>query len=151
MGACIKQPQLLIITEYLPKGNLQKLLAKKDETLPWKLRVSMALDVAKGMAYLHGMVPPIIHRDLKSSNLLVDDGMHLKISDFGFSRVKEDTITMTLCGTVSHTAPEVIQGTHYTEKADIYGKLLLLLVLLLLLSLLLTHSHLVMPLFFGKS
>ncbi|RHY32467.1 hypothetical protein DYB32_002537 [Aphanomyces invadans] len=79
-------------------------------------------DTAKGMSYLHNFQPPILHRDLKSPNLLVDCHYAIKISDFGLSRVKAHVQTMTgNCGTVQWMAPEVLGNQKYTEKADVFS------------------------------
>jgi len=71
------------------------------------------------MAYLHSR--GVIHRDVKSSNMLVASDFTVKIGDFGFSRIKADNHTMTMCGTVAWTAPEIFQGSLYSEKADVYS------------------------------
>jgi serine/threonine protein kinase len=63
----------------------------------------------------------IVHRDLKPSNLLVDESWNVKVADFGFARIKEENATMTRCGTPCWTAPEVIRGEKYGEKADVYS------------------------------
>lgn len=76
--------------------------------------------MAAGMVYLHSR--SIIHRDLKSLNFLVDEHFIIKVCDFGASRVKADqAATMTTIGTPAWTAPEVLQGLEYTEKADVYS------------------------------
>ncbi|CAK4886466.1 unnamed protein product [Aphanomyces euteiches] len=80
------------------------------------------LHTAKGMSYLHNFEPPILHRDLKSPNLLVDCDYSVKISDFGLSRVKAYVQTMTgSCGTMQWMAPEVLGNEKYTEKADVFS------------------------------
>merc|ERR1711991_1037426 len=76
---------------------------------------------AKGMAYLHGYKPPIIHRDLKSLNLLVDTNWIVKITDFGLTTAKEASGTMTQCGTPQWMAPEVLRNEPYDYKADVYS------------------------------
>jgi serine/threonine protein kinase len=63
----------------------------------------------------------IVHRDLKPSNMLVDENMNVKVADFGFARIKEENATMTRCGTPCWTAPEVIRGEKYSEKADVFS------------------------------
>jgi serine/threonine protein kinase len=92
--------------------------------------ISMAYDVARGMAYLHAWSPPLIHRDLKSLNLLITDQNRLKITDFGMTRAKAviaggdqqlQTAMMTQCGTPYWSAPEVLQGKCYNEKVDVYA------------------------------
>jgi serine/threonine protein kinase len=86
------------------------------------LVLRFARDAARGMAYLHGARPPILHRDLKSANLLVDGAYTVKLSDFGLARVKSVAATMTGgLGTPQWTAPEVLSGTRYAESADVYS------------------------------
>jgi serine/threonine protein kinase len=76
----------------------------------------MAEDCALGMAYLHSLVPPILHRDLKSLNLLVNENWRIKIGDFGLSRIKAHAgETMTVCGTSAWQSPEVLDGKPYGE------------------------------------
>jgi serine/threonine protein kinase len=62
----------------------------------------------------------IVHRDLKPSNLVVDENWNVKVADFGFARIKEENATMTRCGTPCWTAPEIIRGEKYDERADVY-------------------------------
>ncbi len=73
------------------------------------------------MAYLHGLDPPFIHRDLKSQNILIADHWQVKICDFGMARVRSLGITMTKLGTLQWVAPEVLRDERYSEKADIYS------------------------------
>ncbi|KAK8486795.1 hypothetical protein V6N11_034352 [Hibiscus sabdariffa] len=80
MGAVYSQERLAIVTEFLPRGSLFKALHKNNQALDIKRRMRMALDVARGMNYLHHRNPPIVHRDLKSSNLLVDRNWNVKVS-----------------------------------------------------------------------
>ncbi|KAK9127647.1 hypothetical protein Syun_016444 [Stephania yunnanensis] len=93
MGAVTKSPHLSIVTEYLSRGSLYRLLHKSGarEVLDERRRLNMAYDVAKGMNYLHRRNPPIVHRDLKSPNLLVDKKYTVKVCDFGLSRLKANT------------------------------------------------------------
>merc|ERR1711959_295221 len=87
LAGSVSPPNFCIITEFVSPGNLQVVLRKKDEfELPWDLRVRMADDAGLGIAYLHSFDPPIMHRDLKSSNLLVTHDMRIKVADFGTSR-----------------------------------------------------------------
>ena len=75
----------------------------------------------RGMNFLHTHSPVIIHRDLKSLNLLVDSDWNVKVSDFGLSRFKVSTLMTGQCGTYQWMAPEVVRGHSYTEKADVYS------------------------------
>ncbi|PNX99069.1 serine/threonine-protein kinase CTR1-like protein, partial [Trifolium pratense] len=93
MGAVTTSPNLSIVTEYLPRGSLYRLIHRPSsgEILDSRRRLRMALDVAKGMNYLHCLKPPIVHWDLKSPNLLVDKNWTVKVCDFGLSRFKANT------------------------------------------------------------
>jgi len=115
---CMQPPNLCVITELMDKGSLGDVLASNVD-LTWTRRLAFARDTAVGLNYLHQN--QIIHRDVKSSNLLVNSDWTVKIADFGFSRIKAANQTMTQCGTVAWTAPEIFDGSHYTEKADIYS------------------------------
>ncbi|MCO5604688.1 hypothetical protein L7F22_058858 [Adiantum nelumboides] len=79
MGAVYSPQHLSIVTEFLPRGSLFRLLHKNTQRLDWRRRLLMVMDVARGMNYLHHRNPPIVHRDLKSSNLLVDKNWTVKV------------------------------------------------------------------------
>ncbi|XP_052142482.1 serine/threonine-protein kinase CTR1-like isoform X1 [Oryza glaberrima] len=125
MGAVTQPPKLSIVTEYLSRGSLYRILHKHGarENLDEKRRLSMAFDVAKGMNYLHKRNPPIVHRDLKSPNLLVDKKYTVKVCDFGLSRLKANTFlsSKTAAGTPEWMAPEVIRDEPSNEKSDVYS------------------------------
>lgn len=125
MGAVIQPPNLSIVTEYLSRGSLYRLLHKPGarEVLDERRRLCMAYDVANGMNYLHKRNPPIVHRDLKSPNLLVDKKYTVKICDFGLSRFKANTFlsSKTAAGTPEWMAPEVIRDEPSNEKSDVYS------------------------------
>ncbi|KAL9402003.1 hypothetical protein Peur_005852 [Populus x canadensis] len=123
MGAVTSPQRLCIVTEFLPRGSLFRLLQRNTTKLDWRRRVHMALDIARGMNYLHHCNPPIIHRDLKSSNLLVDKNWTVKVGDFGLSRLKHETYltTKTGKGTPQWMAPEVLRNEPSDEKSDIYS------------------------------
>eukprot|EP00250_Pteridium_aquilinum_P009803 c18948_g2_i1 orf=854-2389(+) len=123
MGAVISLEHLSIVTEFLPRGSLFRLLHRNTPGLDWRRRVRMALDVARGMNYLHHMNPPIVHRDLKSSNLLVDKNWTVKVADFGLSRLKHETYLRTVSGrgTPQWMAPEVLRNELSNEKSDVYS------------------------------
>ncbi|KAK2990233.1 hypothetical protein RJ640_014685 [Escallonia rubra] len=118
MGAVTSPQRLCIVTEFLPRGSLFRLLQRNTSRLEWRRRVLMALDIARGVNYLHHCSPPIIHRDLKSSNLLVDRNWTVKVGDFGLSRLKHETylITKTGKGTPQWMAPEVLRNEPSDEK-----------------------------------
>ncbi|KAI3687653.1 hypothetical protein L1987_81353 [Smallanthus sonchifolius] len=123
MGAVMSPQSLCIVTEFLPRGSLFRLLQRNTARLDWRRRVHMAIDIARGMNYLHHCHPPIIHRDLKSSNLLVDKNWNVKVGDFGLSRIKHETYltTKTGKGTPQWMAPEVLRNEQADEKSDIYS------------------------------
>ncbi|XVF76276.1 hypothetical protein PTKIN_Ptkin13bG0253200 [Pterospermum kingtungense] len=125
MGAVTQPPNLSIVTEYLSRGSLYRLLHKSGarEVLDERRRLSMAYDVAKGMNYLHKGNPPIVHRDLKSPNLLVDKKYTVKVCDFGLSRLKANTFlsSKTAAGTPEWMAPEVLRDEPSNEKSDVYS------------------------------
>jgi serine/threonine protein kinase len=92
IGACHRAPARCLVTEYCARGSLDKLLhGPTGAGLSLTKRVEFALDVARGMAALHSQRPPIIHRDLKTANLLVTSRMEVKVADFGLSRIKDAT------------------------------------------------------------
>ncbi|KAF8115331.1 hypothetical protein N665_0029s0166 [Sinapis alba] len=125
MGAVTQPPNLSIVTEYLSRGSLFRLLHKSGarEQLDERRRLSMAYDVAKGMNYLHNRNPPIVHRDLKSPNLLVDKKYTVKVCDFGLSRLKASTFlsSKSAAGTPEWMAPEVLRDEQSNEKSDVYS------------------------------
>ncbi|XP_052172673.1 serine/threonine-protein kinase CTR1-like [Diospyros lotus] len=125
MGAVTQPPNLSIVTEYLSRGSLFRLLHKPGarEALDERRRLSMAYDVAKGMNYLHKRHPPIVHRDLKSPNLLVDKKYTVKVCDFGLSRLKASTFlsSKSAAGTPEWMAPEVLRDEPSNEKSDVYS------------------------------
>ncbi|WVZ49702.1 hypothetical protein U9M48_001035 [Paspalum notatum var. saurae] len=123
MGAVASPERLCIITEFLPRGSLFRLLQKNSAKLDPRRRVHMAIDIARGMNYLHHHSPPIVHRDLKSSNLLVDKNWNVKVADFGLSRLKFETFlrTKTGKGTPQWMAPEVLRNEPSDEKSDVYS------------------------------
>ncbi|XP_050287530.1 integrin-linked protein kinase 1 [Quercus robur] len=128
LGAVTQSSPMMIVTEYLPKGDLRAFLKKKGALKPITA-VRFALDIARGMNYLHENKPPIIHRDLEPSNILRDDSGHLKVADFGVSKlmtVKEDrplTCQETSC---RYIAPEVYKNEEYDTKVDVFSFALIL-------------------------
>jgi len=120
MGACTKLPNLAIVLEYCSKETLWKLLQNKEIHLTWEDNRRIAVEIARGMNYLHTFAIPVIHRDLKSLNILMDEGYRPKIADFGWTRKVSDKMTGKI-GTYQWMAPEVIKSQKYTEKADVFS------------------------------
>jgi serine/threonine protein kinase len=114
-------PELCIITEFCQHGALSDLLLQQTVEMDFKLKLKCCLDAARGMEYMHSCNPVILHRDLKSDNLLVTSDWTVKVADFGLSRFRSDKKTMSQVGTPMWMAPEVILGEKYTEKADVYS------------------------------
>ncbi|KAK9805196.1 hypothetical protein WJX72_005376 [[Myrmecia] bisecta] len=120
IGACIAQPHMALVTQYCSRGSLYQLLHTPTLHLPFPTIVHMCLGAARGVLYLHRH--RILHRDLKSGNLLVDDTFTVKVADFGLSRVIQDFHTMTGgLGTYAWMAPEALTNQRYSEKADVYS------------------------------
>ena len=129
-GVIAEPKHLSIITEYCPGGNLHELLYKKKHIyLSWKIRKEFLLQIAIGMNYLHTNNPPILHRDLKSLNILLtndlkksNDITDIKIADLGLSVVNEKkNLSNERVGTCHWMAPEVINCQRYTTKSDVYS------------------------------
>ncbi|KAF9670058.1 hypothetical protein SADUNF_Sadunf13G0029000 [Salix dunnii] len=123
MGAVTRPPNLSIITECIPRGSLYRILHRPQCQIDEKRRIRMALDVARGMNCLHSSMPTIVHRDLKSPNLLVDKNWTVKVCDFGLSRLKHNTFlsSKSTAGTPEWMAPEVLRNEPSNEKCDVYS------------------------------
>ncbi|KAE8736468.1 Receptor-like serine/threonine-protein kinase [Hibiscus syriacus] len=103
-----KRRRMLLVYELMPNGNLQDALLRRKcpELMNWKQRFSIAVDIAKGLDYLHGLDPPIIHGDIKPSNVLLDQNFSAKIADFGLARLKSEDIRVEIAedyGSVAET------------------------------------------------
>ncbi|KAI4330000.1 hypothetical protein MLD38_028315 [Melastoma candidum] len=123
MGAVTRPPNLSIVTEFLPRGSLYRLIHRPNNQLDGRRRLRMALDTARGMNYLHNCNPVIVHRDLKTPNLLVDKNWVVKVCDFGLSRMKHSTFlsSRSTAGTAEWMAPEVLRNEPCNEKSDVYS------------------------------
>lgn len=120
IGACTKQPYMCIVTEYMPGGSLYEYLHKNHHTLTIPQLVQFAIDVCRGMEYLHKS--NIIHRDLKTANLLMDSDKVVKVADFGVARFLNQEGVMTAeTGTYRWMAPEIINHQPYDQKADVFS------------------------------
>ncbi|EEC68910.1 hypothetical protein OsI_37582 [Oryza sativa Indica Group] len=120
IGACTKPPQFCIITEYMSGGSLYDFVHKQHNVLDLPTLLKFAVDVCRGMCYLHQR--GIIHRDLKSANLLMDKDHVVKVADFGVARFQDQGGNMTAeTGTYRWMAPEVINHQPYDNKADVFS------------------------------
>lgn len=128
LGAVTQSTPMMIVTEYLPKGDLRACLKRKG-ALKSLLAVKFALDIARGMNYLHERKPDaIIHRDLEPSNILRDDSGHLKVADFGVSKllrvsktVREERPVPGQETSWRYVAPEVFKNEEYDTKVDVFS------------------------------
>ncbi|KAG0522031.1 hypothetical protein BDA96_07G002300 [Sorghum bicolor] len=119
-GACTKHPNYCIVTEYMPGGNIYDFLHKQNNFLELHKILRFAIDISKGMDYLHQN--NIIHRDLKSANLLLGYDQVVKIADFGVARLGSQEGQMTAeTGTYRWMAPEIINHKPYDYKADVFS------------------------------
>ena len=104
-------------------ADLFKLVNKSRIRVNWHIICQIALDAAEAVLYLHNFRPQILHRDLKSENLLLDANFRCKLSDFGLSRQFDIASpgSLTVCGSLLWVAPEIFRGEYYTDKVDVYS------------------------------
>ncbi|KAG6543660.1 hypothetical protein Mapa_014843 [Marchantia paleacea] len=121
MGACTIPPDVCIVMEFAANGSLYGVLHNPNIGIDMATVVRWASEAARGMNYLHTRNPPVVHRDLKSVNLLVDGDWHIKVSDFGLAMTKQSSYAYTQVGTWGWMAPEVLESAPYDEKADVYS------------------------------
>lgn len=126
MGVCVHEGQLHALTEYIPGGSLEQLLANKEEELPWTQRIQLTLGLAQGLDYLH--CRGYIHRDLTSKNILIkkedSHGYCGVLADFGLATKIPNPLSHEKLPTVGSPywmAPEVLNGQFYNEKADLFS------------------------------
>lgn len=113
---------LCMAMEYLSRGDLKAHLLDNGERLSWSRdKLQFALGIARAMQYLHARSPPMIHRDLKARNVLLTDEFEAKLIDFGVSRNYREYCMTVGVGTPYWAAPEVLEGTKYSERSDIYS------------------------------
>ncbi|KAH0617586.1 hypothetical protein JD844_015997 [Phrynosoma platyrhinos] len=132
LGICNEPDFLGIVTEYMPNGSLNQLLHEKNmyPDIPWPLRFRILYEIALGVNYLHNMTPPLLHHDLKTQNILLDSDLHIKIADFGLSKwrmvsmsLSRSEKSMSEGGTIVYMPPEDYDGSQKARasiKHDIY-------------------------------
>ncbi|CAF4016817.1 unnamed protein product, partial [Rotaria sp. Silwood1] len=129
IGACMENGKYALVMEYMSLGSLYKILHRDKLPLDWSERLSIALQTAKSINYLHKLQPSILHRDIKSLNFLLEkshEGYFVKVCDFGLAQTRSETtkktqLTDVLFCTFQWTAPEVLVLKAYTDKSDIYS------------------------------
>ncbi|PIA65282.1 hypothetical protein AQUCO_00100632v1 [Aquilegia coerulea] len=136
LGYCIHDETRFIIYELMQNGSLERQLhgPSHGSALTWHIRMKIALDTARALEYLHeNCNPPVIHRDLKSSNILLDSNFKAKISDFGLAVISgsQNKNNIKLSGTLGYVAPEYLLDGKLTDKSDVYAFGVILLELLM--------------------
>ncbi|XP_047963085.1 serine/threonine-protein kinase PBL34-like [Salvia hispanica] len=126
IGYCIEDDQRLLAYEFMPRGSLENHLFRRSLPLPWPIRMKIALGAAKGLAFLHEEAErPVIYRDFKTSNILLDAEYNAKLSDFGLAKDAPDEgkthVSTRVMGTYGYAAPEYVMTGHLTSKSDVYS------------------------------
>ncbi|XP_019456895.1 PREDICTED: serine/threonine-protein kinase PBS1-like [Lupinus angustifolius] len=129
IGYCADGDQRLLVYEFMPLGSLEDHLhdlPPDKEPLDWNTRMKIAAGAAKGLEYLHDKAnPPVIYRDLKSANILLDEGFHPKLSDFGLAKLgpvgDKSHVSTRVMGTYGYCAPEYAMTGQLTVKSDVYS------------------------------
>lgn len=129
LGVCIEPGHYSLIIEYMGLGSLYQMLRKENEKLDWPTRFSLVSQAAASIDYLHSLKPPILHRDIKSTNFLLSgskSAMILKICDFGLAKTRDETKRETgsikgIVGSLPWTAPEILRMGHHTFESDVYS------------------------------
>ncbi|CAN6295930.1 unnamed protein product [Urochloa humidicola] len=130
LGCCIEQGQQILVYEFMPNGTLAQHLQRErgPAAMPWTVRLRIAAETAKAIAYLHSEVdPPIYHRDIKSSNILLDHEYNSKVADFGLSRLgkpalgESSHISTAPQGTPGYVDPQYHQNFHLSDRSDVYS------------------------------
>ncbi|KAJ4869814.1 putative LRR receptor-like serine/threonine-protein kinase [Raphanus sativus] len=125
-GCCVEKNQLMLVYEYMENNSLALVLSGKSSMkLNWKARQKICVGIARGLEFLHeGLMIRMVHRDIKTPNVLLDADLNAKISDFGLARLHEEEhthISTKVAGTMGYMAPEYVLWGQLTEKADVYS------------------------------
>ncbi|XP_062012635.1 wall-associated receptor kinase-like 1 [Rosa rugosa] len=127
LGCCLETEIPLLVYEFLPNGTLSQYIHDQDEEFPltWGTRLRVSTEVAGALSYLHSAASiPIYHRDIKSTNILLDAKYRAKIADFGTSisiSINQTHLTTQVHGTFGYLDPEYFQSSQFTEKSDVYS------------------------------
>eukprot|EP00966_Prymnesium_polylepis_P268861 6211185-Prymnesium_polylepis.1 len=123
LGVSVAQGSVDLITEFMPCGSVYAWLRRDCRGVPPPLRVAVKIlaETASGMAYLHSRTPRVVHRDLKSLNLLLASDLSVRVADFGVSREFQHTDAMSRAGTMQWVAPEIMLGEAYNHKCDVWS------------------------------
>ncbi|KAG8077011.1 hypothetical protein GUJ93_ZPchr0006g46371 [Zizania palustris] len=126
VGFCNQDDHRMLVYEYMPRGSLENHLFKNVlASLPWSTRLKIAVGAAKGLAFLHEADTPVIYRDFKASNILLDSDYTAKLSDFGLAKEGPQGdathVTTRVMGTHGYAAPEYIMTGHLTSRSDVYS------------------------------
>nr|XP_023920490.1 probable LRR receptor-like serine/threonine-protein kinase At1g05700 [Quercus suber] len=127
VGYCYEETSMGLVYEYMANGDLEAHLSGKNTNiLGWEARLNIAMEAAQGLEYLHnGCKPPIIHRDVKTTNILLNENFNAKLADFGLSKIFPTDGThvsmLSVAGTLGYLDPEYSISYRLTEKSDVYG------------------------------
>uniref|UniRef100_A0A1D1ZAE3 non-specific serine/threonine protein kinase n=1 Tax=Anthurium amnicola TaxID=1678845 RepID=A0A1D1ZAE3_9ARAE len=125
IGYCCEDDQRVLVYEYMPRGSVESNLFSKLLPLPWPIRMKIAFGAAKGLAFLHEAEKPIIYRDFKTSNILLDLDYNAKLSDFGLAKDgpvgDKSHVSTRIMGTYGYAAPEYVMTGHLTARSDVYS------------------------------
>ncbi|KAG5011566.1 hypothetical protein JHK86_023827 [Glycine max] len=127
VGFCFEREEQMLVYEFVPNGTLKDALTGESGiVLSWSRRLKVALGAARGLAYLHEHAdPPIIHRDIKSNNILLNENYTAKVSDFGLSKSilddEKDYVSTQVKGTMGYLDPDYYTSQKLTEKSDVYS------------------------------
>ncbi|MBA0566368.1 hypothetical protein Golob_011192, partial [Gossypium lobatum] len=128
LGYCAEGAHRMLVYEYVDNGNLEQWLhgdVGPCSPLTWEIRMNIVLGTAKGLAYLHeGLEPKVVHRDIKSSNILLDKQWNPKVSDFGLAKLLgsgRSYVTTRVMGTFGYVAPEYASTGMLNERSDVYS------------------------------